>query len=400
MSSSAPPGPPSGPPDVTALFGPLLLGALLNTLLYGVMAVQAFIYFNRYQKDRTWFKYLVSYLVLVETVNLVCIVGLVYEPLIVRYGRMEALITSPIMLRPDAVLTVLISAPTQLFVAWRLQVITHSYLLSGAIAILAVVAFGGGVAVSTVVSLHPDFASFPTFKPEVITWLVSSSACDVLLTASLVVSLWTRKSKVASTDSYVNKIIRCAYRSRLRDVLATYRRPRAVVVTVQTGLITAAAASLDMLLYVLIPNTSYNFILDFPLSKLYTNSLLSTLNARPWRESAQDYNAPNVLFEQSGRTGTSGTSGGASRSRTGPQTFSLVQTGTQRKDHMGLGSYQPSTQTATGVNVSVKTESFLDITPAPHPYGVGVDSKNGHGEEQYVVAMPRYERDQHAHSPV
>ncbi|KAJ7052924.1 hypothetical protein C8F01DRAFT_562333 [Mycena amicta] len=296
--------PPMGPPDVTALFGPLLIGALLNTLLYGIMVVQAYLYFTRYTSDRTWFKYLVGYLVLVETVNLVCDVGLIYEPLIIRYARPEALITSPILLRPDAVLTVLISTPTQLFVAWRLHVITRSYFLSLTIALLAIVALGGGISTSAIVSLHPDFASFPTFKPEVITWLVASSACDVVLTASLVFSLWKRKTNMAGTDSYLNKIIR---------------------LTVQTGLITAAAACLDMLFYVLIPNTTYNFILDFPLSKLYTNSLISTLNARPWRESATEYNAPNVLFEN-----TAPSSSG-SRSR-GP-TFSTMQNGSAIHGH-------------------------------------------------------------------
>jgi len=265
-------------PDVTLLFGPMLIGVLMNTMLYGVMIVQAFLYHSRYKADRSWFRYLVLYLVIVETANWVCDVGLIYEPLIIRYGTPEALLVSPVLLRADAVLTVLISTPIQFFIAWRIHVVTRSYVLPGIILILAIVSFGGGIATTTVVSLHPDYASFGDFHAEVITWLVSSTACDVLLTASLVYSLWSRKTNIISTDSYINKLIR---------------------LSVQTGFITAAAALLDMILYLTVPNSSLNFMFDFPLSKLYTNALISTLNARPWQEQVSHHEAPNALFEQS-----------------------------------------------------------------------------------------------------
>ncbi|KAJ6566035.1 hypothetical protein B0H19DRAFT_1257325 [Mycena capillaripes] len=282
---------PVAAPDVTLFFGPMLLGVLLNTLLYGVsdfhdvsmlidsflaqiMLVQAYLY---YARDRTWFRYLVLYLTVIETVDWVCDVGLIYEPLIIRYATPEALLVSPVMLRVDAVLTVLVSTPIQLFIGWRIQVVTNSYIFPVIICILAIISFGGGIATTTIVSLHPDFSSFPTFHPEVVTWLVSSAACDIILTASLVYSLWTRKTNMPSTDTYINKIIR---------------------LTVQTGLITAAGAFLDMLFFLVRPNTTFNFLIDFALSKLYTNALISTLNARPWREQVSEHEAPNALFEQ------------------------------------------------------------------------------------------------------
>ncbi|KAJ7184941.1 hypothetical protein C8R46DRAFT_1209139 [Mycena filopes] len=322
MSTSPPPGapppggPPPGAPDITLLFGPLLIGVLLNAILFGVMVVQAFIYYHRYRSDRPWFRYLVLYLVIIETANLVCDVGLIYEPLIVRYATLGALITSPIMLRVDAVLTVLISTPIQLFIAWRLFVVTNSKILPVIISILAIISFGGGIAVTTLVTIHPAFASFPSFHPAVLTWLVSTTACDVLLTASLAYSLWTRKTNIASTDTYINKIIRRAFLPfplplplSLSPPFLLYAPPQLQLtrarptVTVQTGLITATAAILDMLLTILSTDTSLNFIFDFPLSKLYTNALISTLNARPWREDSLRHDAPNALFEPSAGAG-------------------------------------------------------------------------------------------------
>ncbi|KAJ7185066.1 hypothetical protein C8R46DRAFT_1065810 [Mycena filopes] len=269
--------PPSSPlPDVTLLFGPMLLGVLFNTLLYGIMLVQVLLYYNRYTNDRPWFRYLVLYLVVVETVDLVCDVGIIWEPLILHYGRPEALLVAPVMLRADAVLTVLISTPTQLFIAWRIYAVTRSFLLPTIIALLSLLSFGGGVAVTAVVTAHPKFADFPQFQTEVITWLVSSTVCDITLTAALVRSLWTRKTRNGSTDSYITKMIR---------------------LTVQTGSITAVGALLDVIFFLALPHTAFNFMVDFPLSKLYTNALISTLNARSWREEVSRAPAPNVLFD-------------------------------------------------------------------------------------------------------
>ncbi|KAJ7849349.1 hypothetical protein B0H14DRAFT_3668525 [Mycena olivaceomarginata] len=289
---------PPAAPDVTLIFGPMLIGVLLNTMLYGIMIVQAFLYYSRYKGDRPWFRYLVLYLVLAETANWVCDVGIVYEPLIIRYGTPEAL-QSPLLLRADGVLTVLISTPVQLFIAWRIRVVTRSYVLPGFIALLAIISFGGGLATSLIVSLFPASEKITKFRTEIIIWLVSSTVCDVVLTVSLVASLWTRKTNMISTDSYVNKIIR---------------------LSIQTGFVTAAGALLDLILFLSVTNSTFNFMFDFPLSKLYTNALISTLNARPWQEHVSQHEAPNALFEQSNL-------GQSSFSGQGQTSFTLVQRG-------------------------------------------------------------------------
>ncbi|KAJ7473029.1 hypothetical protein B0H11DRAFT_2236574 [Mycena galericulata] len=329
MSDLAPAPPPA--PNVTLLFGPLLLGVILNTLLYGIMIVQAFMYYHRYRKDRPWFRYLVLYLVIMETVNWVCDVGLIYEPLIIRYATPEALLVSPVMLRPDAVLTVLVSTPIQLFIAWRVRVVTRSRILPSIISIFAIVSLGGGIAVTTIVTLRPRFTQFNEFHPEVITWLVSSAACDVFLTSSLVYSLWIRKTKIVSTDSYLNKIIR---------------------LTVQTGSITATGSLLDMILFVVLPNTTLNFMIDFPLSKLYTNSLISTLNARPWREEVSQPDAPNVLFEET---------------RVGQQSFNLVsrRSANYSQRPVGIGSTAYSRSYPDRSRPSKLTFDVSDTAPDP-----------------------------------
>ncbi|KAF7335217.1 hypothetical protein MSAN_02355000 [Mycena sanguinolenta] len=68
-----------------------------------------------------------------------------------------------------------------------------------------------------------------------------------------------RKTGFAATDSVIDKIIRT---------------------TIQTGLVTSIFAILDVIFFMVFPHLAINFIWDLPLSKLYSNALLSTLNAR------------------------------------------------------------------------------------------------------------------------
>ncbi|KAJ7362716.1 hypothetical protein DFH08DRAFT_950950 [Mycena albidolilacea] len=238
----------SPPHNVTRGLGPLLIGVLLNTMLYGILIVQAFLYYSRYTSDRPWFRYPVLYLFIVETANWTTKYRADDNP-----AKPQALSISPFMLRLDAILTVAISLPVQLFIAWRIRVLTHSSIMPVIIVILALVAFGGRLTMTTMVSLHPDFASFYRLRPAAITWLVSSATCDITLTVSLVFSVWTRKSNVMnviteSTDSYVVKI------SKANVVSTNNYLNKLIRLTVQTGVITATAALLDMILVLAVPD--------------------------------------------------------------------------------------------------------------------------------------------------
>ncbi|KAJ7731677.1 hypothetical protein DFH07DRAFT_945119, partial [Mycena maculata] len=224
----------------------------------------------------------VLYLFFAETVNVLCVIGIVYEPLIVRYGSPQALVTSPILLPADAISIVAVSTPIQLFTAWRISIITGSVALPLLVSVLSAASLGGGVLVTAFVTIRNQFQEFQSFSAEIIFWLTSSALCDVMIAVILTYSLWTRKTGFTAMDGQINRIIR---------------------LTVQTGAITAVAALTDLILFLSFPGTTLQFITDFPLSKLYTICLLSTLNART-RGKAEDaeQRPPNVLFKETGLT--------------------------------------------------------------------------------------------------
>ncbi|KAJ8489892.1 hypothetical protein ONZ45_g13395 [Pleurotus djamor] len=279
--------------DHFKIYGPMLIGVLFNTILYGVLIVQAFIYHqtyrnfklvsqlvstfylsNRTHREPSWTRYFnpecyldatsqILYLVILETLNTGFDIGLIYEPLIIKYGA--ALERIPIMLSADSIITVVIATPVQLFFARRIWILSNKpKLIVGVVVFLSISAFFGGSSVTICSALRPQFSQFFTYQGAVVTWLASSAAADIIIAASLVVSLRGKKTGIKSTDDTLRRIIR---------------------LTVQTGMVTAIFATLDVILYLAVQGAAFNFIWDFPLSKLYTNSLLSTLNARAgWKD--------------------------------------------------------------------------------------------------------------------
>lgn len=106
--------------------------------------------------------------------------------------------------------------------------------------------------------MTPEFVKFQNFKVVVIVWLAAECVSDILISGILVWQLKRRKTGFQSTDELVDRIIR---------------------LTVQTGLITSICATIDLALFLSDP-TGTHLIFNFPLSKLYTNTMMSTLNSR------------------------------------------------------------------------------------------------------------------------
>ncbi|KAJ7759578.1 hypothetical protein B0H16DRAFT_1816250 [Mycena metata] len=264
------------PFDFQLTFAPLLFGVIMNALLFGVFIVQVHTYFRLYKTDFNWTRYIIYYLIVMETINTICDVGLIYEPLITLRYSQSVEIYSPKFLAADPIVTVsanltlhaiqtsrpqtLISTPCQLFLAWRIRRVTKSNWLSGLVALLSFASLVGGVGATIGVALRPEFAQFHLLEPEITLWLASTAFADLFITAFLVNFLWKNKTGFKTqTDSVADKII---------------------FFTVQTGTLTSFAAITDVTLFLLVPRTTLMFIWDFSLSKLYSVCLIATLNAR------------------------------------------------------------------------------------------------------------------------
>ncbi|KAJ7238119.1 hypothetical protein B0H12DRAFT_100259 [Mycena haematopus] len=242
-------------PDVHLSYGPMLIGVFFNMILYGVFIAQALTYFQRCRKDDAWLRYFVGYLFVLETLNTGFDMAIMYQPLILEYEPDYF----PTVFVSEPLFVVLVSTPIQIFFAWRIWTITRVVWAPVVVGALAVVAFAGGIYTATKVALIKQFVHKPELHAPALVWFLASCAADVIITVALVLTLTHRKTGFVATDSVIDKIIR---------------------MTIQTGLVTSVFSLLDVIFFMVFPHLAINFIFDLPLSKLYSNALLSTLNAR------------------------------------------------------------------------------------------------------------------------
>ncbi|GLB38883.1 hypothetical protein LshimejAT787_0600450 [Lyophyllum shimeji] len=246
-------------PSVQLLFGPMLIGVFFNMILYGILLVQMYTYYQLYKKDAPWIRFLVWYLFIIETANTAFDMFIMYEPLIIRYGSPDGTKFFPTLFASEPLVIVAVSTPIQLFFAWRIMKLTKSIWIPIAIALFGVVSLGGGIWTGVKITIVKLFARKPELHNPALVWFLSSCVADVLITGSLVYSLSKRRTGFVATDDAISRLIR---------------------MTVQTGMLTALFAVGDVVFFMTLPHTALNFLWDLALSKLYTNCLMSTLNAR------------------------------------------------------------------------------------------------------------------------
>ncbi|KAL1686295.1 hypothetical protein GGG16DRAFT_118049 [Schizophyllum commune] len=239
--------------------GPMLIGTFLNVLLYGISITQTYLYWNGYKrKDSLVIRLFVIFLFVADTAHTAFTMAYMYICLVNHYGNPLYLANANWVFSADPALTGIIGGSVQIFFSWRVKILTGHSLLAGTIATSSCASLLCGIATAIACGFVPAFAQFQKFKVVVIIWLAASSLSDILITGSLVNHLRSHRTGFRTTDTHVDRIIR---------------------LTVQTGLITSLWALADMLLYLLDP-AGWHLMLNFALSKLYTNSLMSSLNSR------------------------------------------------------------------------------------------------------------------------
>ncbi|KIK62691.1 hypothetical protein GYMLUDRAFT_41607 [Collybiopsis luxurians FD-317 M1] len=264
------------PPTPQLVLGPYYFGIVLNTFLYGILLLQLIIYYQGYKTDRPWLRYFVFYLFFVETVNTGISLAMIYQPLVGQFGTDGPMTFFPTLLPSQPLLETAISAPVQFFYAWRIRVIMKSNWVPALILLATFASIAGAFWTSiSVVEAH-TYLNKELVNHGALTWTWSTFGSDVIISIALITSLVRRKSGMKNTDDAINRIVRT---------------------TLQTGAITGIFSVLDVVLFVAVSNSTVNFTFDFGLPKLYSNALVSTLNARSGLvQVALEQPQDNVLF--------------------------------------------------------------------------------------------------------
>jgi len=150
----------------------------------------------------------------------------------------------------------------QSFLAWRVwRFSNHNRLLIGVIALLVVAEFVALLACNALtfrfrVDMATWFATLVNFGVAINALAVAG---DILITASLCILLYRSRTGFRRSDTMISKLM---------------------LFTVNTGLLPCVSAVASLIANLVAKDTYINLLFFFFIGRLYTNSLLTTLNAR------------------------------------------------------------------------------------------------------------------------
>ncbi|KIM79500.1 hypothetical protein PILCRDRAFT_823410 [Piloderma croceum F 1598] len=283
--------------DQNTTWGVVLIGIVLASILFGITWVQTYIYYTSYGGDSRSLKLLVGILWVLDCAHTAVITHTVYFGVITHVGEPE---TSVVWSKAGEIyLTVCdISSNTdrpfnslavrQSSIAWIVQIflIVRIWHMSRGIVryatvtilfLISALSFATGFAYASRILEIKVVARVAEAMNLMNVALGSTVAGDILLTICMSFLLSRSRTGIERTDTLVNTLIKY---------------------TVRNGLITSACALLVVIMNAALPRTQAFLAFYSLLSKLYANTLLSTLNARNvLRSKSENTNSSSIRSE-------------------------------------------------------------------------------------------------------
>ncbi|KAK0452911.1 uncharacterized protein EV420DRAFT_630545 [Desarmillaria tabescens] len=264
-------------PPLDNTMGALLVGVLFSTALWGTTCVQTFSYLNRYWRlDTLGFRILVLATFAMDTLHEILICHTIYTYLVSNFANPAQLEIVEWSILVEVVASACVALMVQSFFTYRVWILSHKNLylilflgsLVGAEFFVCIAYF----AKSWSVEVYSD-----SYKVRSLSQSMNALAAagDLAICGSLIVLLHRSKSGMKRSDAMMNKMI---------------------LFTMNTGLLTSICAIMSLIMILVYPNTFLYITFFFNLSRLYSNSLLATLNARRGMKTTVDGSALGASF--------------------------------------------------------------------------------------------------------
>ncbi|TFY70884.1 hypothetical protein EVG20_g2116 [Dentipellis fragilis] len=250
--------------SIPTTLGALQAGCLFAVALSGVAALQTFLYYRSYPQDAIRYKVMVAWLWLLDATNTVLISVVTWQYLIITI-----------------VLTAASTLSVNLFYCHRVYKLSgDNWHIAAPIILLSVARLALSI-VSTVkmTQSHTWDAFEAKYQPIFTSGLALSAFTDIVIAVTLCLYLQSQRKGLAGTREMVDAII---------------------VVTVNNGALTCVVAVASLICWAVMPHNLVFMGLHFSIGKLYTNSLLATLNMRHWlrhRSRSSSQNTPEQLLQ-------------------------------------------------------------------------------------------------------
>ncbi|KAH9053822.1 hypothetical protein EDB87DRAFT_1796504 [Lactarius vividus] len=269
---------PPVPPDIAEITAPLILGVLWNWALYGVLVVQTYVYSYNFQGDRTLLKLLVYSLFLVETTQTALTGADLYYWFASGFGNMYHL-TSPHLFEFDVpIVGSIVSLTVQLFFVYRIWILSgrSSWFLCLLICLCSIV----GAVAAFYSGVHLYLHKLERLRASDVPLLVGPSCLQAIYITTRL-QIWT------SGNAMADLLIACSIlfflgrrRKEGSSHFSNHALSRIVRLTIETNVLTSTVGVVALLMVVIFPYKPWFSCPLAILGKLYSNTLLVSLNNR------------------------------------------------------------------------------------------------------------------------
>ncbi|KAJ7824546.1 hypothetical protein B0H14DRAFT_2823645, partial [Mycena olivaceomarginata] len=232
----------------------------VNTYLYGLVTNQYMNYVNHRFNDPAWIRAIVIILFVLDTTHSAAGIYAAWDLCVTNFNNPNILGTVDWTMPFTTIAMATSGVVTQTFLIHRVFKLTKNKWL---VVFLATLSIGGYVCawIGAVKGGNmKEVGKLSQILPLVTSGcLALFCIVDLLITAILIFVLVHSKTGFRHTDTIINRLIRGA---------------------IQTGLFTAMFALSDLFCFIFAPHTTFDMMFAYPLGRIYTNSLLDTLNAR------------------------------------------------------------------------------------------------------------------------
>jgi len=234
----------------------------LASVLYGVTLIQTLFYYGTYDQDPLGLKLLVALLCLLDTAHLIVTTHMVYYHLITMWGNPAVLDPEVTVwsLKAGLFLSAIIALVVQSLLILRIwRVSKRHWLLTGYLSVLSLISLSASIAYAIRVALHPRDLFSKEWRLVALIALGNALLVDVSVSISLVYLLRRSRTGIESTNAMIHSLVKYI---------------------INTGLLTSSAALVHLVLSIFLPASLEFLAFYVVISKLYTNTLMGTLNAR------------------------------------------------------------------------------------------------------------------------
>ncbi|KAH8111610.1 hypothetical protein DFH11DRAFT_1729281 [Phellopilus nigrolimitatus] len=336
MSSST-----AAPVNYDLFIGPLLVGVVANAVVFGICIMQLVEYIISKYKDSWKLVFLIWWVFAIDIFQVGNSVSMLWHYIVTNFANPEALASGPWEYASLPIFNAFATIPIQHFMAWRIMRFSGSKLLFAYISVLSLAQAALGATAASFGLKMTSIASHVKLIPLADAWLATSVACDMSITLLLLYYLNRSRTGFKRTDSIINRICRS---------------------TVEAAVPVSVLCLCDLIFLTLMPSTNLHYMFALPIGRLYTNTLLSTLNERETLRSSFQNNTPSHGLNLSALSSTknrfSGQFSGMPSLRPPPMRINVEQDISMQTDGLELESQFSSPSTP----IEKVSPRFLSLT--------------------------------------